>query len=115
MPLSREEIDGYIQMYYSSVVDDPQDRSKLIEKAQSIVRWNIHAFGSPNSIRLHETLEDILDNHRAERNISLGDDLTGEGIAGEGFTPEHFVQSSIVLNDHSDRDKGRKLVETIQQ
>ena len=37
MTLSRQEIEDDIHLYYSSVVDNPQDKVKLIANAQSVV------------------------------------------------------------------------------
>ena len=77
--LSKSEVDDYILKYFSHLIDDPieRERERLLETAHRVVRRNIDGFGLPSSVRLHETLDEILDRHRYKREISLDVDLTG--------------------------------------
>ena len=106
MVLSRDEINDYITQYYSLVVIDPERRAELVSLAQSITSDNVERFGLPTSAILHNTLEEILDRHKSRWDLSLGDDLTGDG-----FTPEHFIPSKIVVvQSLPDLEKGKNLL-----
>ena len=106
MVLSKQELDEYILEYYSPLIEDPAEREQLISTARLIVGRNARAFGASTIPRMHDTLSATLDNHNSIRNLSLGDDLSGDG-----FTLYHIVPASVVsAPSAADLNRGRQFV-----
>ena len=71
----------YITEYYHRVIDNPRDLIRLVKIAVNVVERNINEYGPQTAARLHWTLEEILDNFKSKKNISLESSSTDSGLA----------------------------------
>ncbi len=106
-----EDIDNYILQYYSCVIEDLEERKKLINKTRFIVNRNISEFGPFSLKRLHQTLETILDNHRLRKITSLD-----QGLTSDGFNLYNVIHSDTGLTESNhDLKKGKELLQLLDK